>query len=217
MLARPLFLTRAGLSRRKAFVLGGAMLLFVGLGNPGKTYAGNRHNIGSMAIDAIAREYSRPRFRTKFQGHVSEIALAGERITLLKPQTYVNDSGRSVAEAGALSQDRAAANCDFTTNSISLRPRSGSKPAAATPAITASNRSPLISATNTGAFAWALAIRAIGRSCIITCSAISPNPRRPGFRLCAKRSPPMPSFSPKAKTTPSRRRFFASWRPPGLG
>ncbi|MEJ0096428.1 MAG: aminoacyl-tRNA hydrolase [Methylocella sp.] len=75
------------------------MLLFVGLGNPGKTYAGNRHNIGFMAIDAIAREYSAPVFRTKFQGHASEIALAGERITLLKPQTYMNDSGRSVAEA----------------------------------------------------------------------------------------------------------------------
>jgi PTH1 family peptidyl-tRNA hydrolase len=75
------------------------MLLFVGLGNPGKIYAGNRHNIGFMAIDAIAREYSAANFRTRFQGLASEIALGGERIALLKPQTYMNDSGRAVAEA----------------------------------------------------------------------------------------------------------------------
>jgi PTH1 family peptidyl-tRNA hydrolase len=75
------------------------MLLFVGLGNIGKTYTGNRHNIGFMVIDAIAREHSAAAFRPRFQGKFGEISLAGERVGLLKPETYMNDSGRSVGEA----------------------------------------------------------------------------------------------------------------------
>ncbi|HYP56846.1 MAG TPA: aminoacyl-tRNA hydrolase, partial [Beijerinckia sp.] len=75
------------------------MLLFVGLGNPGKAYAANRHNIGFMALDAIAREYRAPEFRSRFQGQTSEITIAGEKITLLKPETYMNESGRAVGEA----------------------------------------------------------------------------------------------------------------------
>lgn len=75
------------------------MILFVGLGNPGRAYAGNRHNIGFMALEAVARAHSAPPFRSKFQGLVSEIALAGERVVLLAPQTYMNESGRAVGEA----------------------------------------------------------------------------------------------------------------------
>lgn len=75
------------------------MLLFVGLGNPGAKYARNRHNIGFMALDAIAREYAFPPFRKRFQGLVSEGAINGARVLLLQPQTYMNESGRSVAEA----------------------------------------------------------------------------------------------------------------------
>ncbi len=75
------------------------MLLFVGLGNLGKAYAGNRHNIGFMAIDAIARDAKAPVFRSRFQGAVSEIALSGERVLLLKPETYMNQSGRAVGDA----------------------------------------------------------------------------------------------------------------------
>ena len=75
------------------------MLLFVGLGNPGAKYARNRHNIGFMAIEAIAREHNFPAFRKRFQGAVSEGALGGARAILLEPQTYMNDSGRAVAEA----------------------------------------------------------------------------------------------------------------------
>ncbi|MCI0735933.1 MAG: aminoacyl-tRNA hydrolase [Beijerinckiaceae bacterium] len=75
------------------------MLLFAGLGNMGKAFAGHRHNVGFMALDAIARAHKAPAFRTRFQGLVSEIALAGERVLLLKPQTYVNESGRSAGEA----------------------------------------------------------------------------------------------------------------------
>lgn len=75
------------------------MKLFVGLGNPGGEYAGHRHNIGFMAVDAIALAHSFPQWRKKFQGLISEGALDGERVMLLKPQTYMNDSGVSAGEA----------------------------------------------------------------------------------------------------------------------
>jgi PTH1 family peptidyl-tRNA hydrolase len=75
------------------------MILFVGLGNPGKAYAGNRHNLGFMAVEAIARAAAAPAFRARFQGQASEIALAGERVVLLLPHTYMNESGRAVGEA----------------------------------------------------------------------------------------------------------------------
>jgi peptidyl-tRNA hydrolase, PTH1 family len=75
------------------------MLLFVGLGNMGKAFAGHRHNAGFMAVDAIARAYQAPAFRPRFQGLVSEIVLEGERVMLLKPQTYMNESGRAAGEA----------------------------------------------------------------------------------------------------------------------
>jgi PTH1 family peptidyl-tRNA hydrolase len=75
------------------------MLLFVGLGNPDKAYARHRHNAGFMAIDAIARAYGAPAFKPRFQGLMSEAPIAGERVLLLKPQTYMNESGRSAGEA----------------------------------------------------------------------------------------------------------------------
>jgi peptidyl-tRNA hydrolase, PTH1 family len=75
------------------------MLLFVGLGNPGKSYAGNRHNIGFMALDAIARAINAAPFRRKFQGETTEARIGAERALLLKPETYMNESGRAVAEA----------------------------------------------------------------------------------------------------------------------
>lgn len=75
------------------------MQLFVGLGNPGGKYAGNRHNIGFMALDRIAADHGFPPFRAKFQGLVSEGRLGDERVVLLKPQTFMNLSGQSVGEA----------------------------------------------------------------------------------------------------------------------
>jgi PTH1 family peptidyl-tRNA hydrolase len=75
------------------------MRLLVGLGNPGARYAGNRHNIGFMAVDAIARHHGFPPWRRRFQGVAVEGALGGERVLLLLPGTYMNDSGRAVAEA----------------------------------------------------------------------------------------------------------------------
>lgn len=75
------------------------MQLLVGLGNTGDAYRSNRHNIGFMAVDAIARAHAFPTFRSKFRGLVAEGTIAGERVLLLKPQTMMNRSGDSVAAA----------------------------------------------------------------------------------------------------------------------
>jgi PTH1 family peptidyl-tRNA hydrolase len=75
------------------------MRLLVGLGNPGSRYAGNRHNIGFMVIDAVARRHGVAGFRSRFKGELAEAAIGGARRLLLKPQTFMNDSGESVAEA----------------------------------------------------------------------------------------------------------------------
>ena len=75
------------------------MWLFAGLGNPGDKHAGNRHNIGFMVIDALAEEYGASSFKAKFQGQLSDIRLGGEKVALLKPQTFMNNSGQSIAAA----------------------------------------------------------------------------------------------------------------------
>ena len=75
------------------------MQLFVGLGNPGPKYARHRHNIGFMALDAIADRHGFPAFRSRFRGLVSEGRLGEERVALLKPQTFMNESGRAVSAA----------------------------------------------------------------------------------------------------------------------
>lgn len=75
------------------------MRLFVGLGNPGAKYARHRHNIGFMAIEAIAADHGFPPFRAKFQGMLSEGRLGGDRVALLMPTTFMNNSGQSVGEA----------------------------------------------------------------------------------------------------------------------
>jgi peptidyl-tRNA hydrolase, PTH1 family len=75
------------------------MLLFVGLGNPGARYARNRHNIGFMAVDEIARRHGFSPWRRRFQGETAEGTLDSQRVILLKPTTFMNDSGRAVQEA----------------------------------------------------------------------------------------------------------------------
>ena len=77
------------------------MLLWVGLGNPGREHARQRHNIGFMALDAIARRHGFGPWRSRFKGEIAEGSIAGQRITLLKPQTYMNASGQSVQPAAA--------------------------------------------------------------------------------------------------------------------
>lgn len=75
------------------------MQLFVGLGNPGAKYAGNRHNIGFMAVEEIHRAHGFGPWRTRFQGEASEGTLGGEKVLLLRPATFMNLSGQSVGEA----------------------------------------------------------------------------------------------------------------------
>ncbi len=75
------------------------MLVIAGLGNPGARYARNRHNIGFMALEAIATAHRFGPFRARFSGLASEGVIGRERVLLLAPQTYMNESGRSVGEA----------------------------------------------------------------------------------------------------------------------
>ena len=75
------------------------MKLFVGLGNPGSQYARNRHNVGFMAVESIAREHRFGPWKRKFQGQAADGEIGGEKVLLLKPDTYMNESGRSVGEA----------------------------------------------------------------------------------------------------------------------
>ena len=75
------------------------MLLIVGLGNPGAQYRQNRHNVGFMAADAIHRRHGFPPWRKRFHGQVSEAALGGDKCLILKPETYMNESGRAVQAA----------------------------------------------------------------------------------------------------------------------
>jgi PTH1 family peptidyl-tRNA hydrolase len=73
-------------------------LLVVGLGNPGREYARHRHNVGHMVVDELARRHDGS-WRSKFSGQLAEIRLDGHKLALLKPETYMNESGRSVGAA----------------------------------------------------------------------------------------------------------------------
>ena len=75
------------------------MVLFVGLGNPGASYAGHRHNVGFVIVQAIAKRHGLGPWRRRFQGVTAEGAIGGERVLLLLPGTFMNESGRAVAEA----------------------------------------------------------------------------------------------------------------------
>jgi peptidyl-tRNA hydrolase, PTH1 family len=75
------------------------VLLIVGLGNPGRRYENHRHNVGFMAADAIARRHRFGPWRARFEGEIAEGTLSGEKALVLKPATYMNESGRSVGQA----------------------------------------------------------------------------------------------------------------------
>ncbi len=83
------------------------MRLFVGLGNPGPKFARNRHNVGFMAVDEIARRHGFAPWRRRFQGETSEGTLGTERVILLKPMTYMNEFRPQRSRSGKLLQDRA--------------------------------------------------------------------------------------------------------------
>jgi peptidyl-tRNA hydrolase, PTH1 family len=86
------------LFRRRADTGSSLDLLVVGLGNPGREYAGNRHNVGFLVADELGRRHAGS-WRSKFSGELAEIRLDDHRVALLKPQTYMNESGRSVQAA----------------------------------------------------------------------------------------------------------------------
>jgi len=75
------------------------MLLLVGLGNPGPTYARHRHNVGYMAVDEIVRRHGFGPWRARFDGVTADGQIGGAKVVAIKPHTYMNDSGRSVAAA----------------------------------------------------------------------------------------------------------------------
>ncbi len=75
------------------------MKLFVGLGNPGGKYSGNRHNVGFMAIDTIAADYGFSSWRKRFQGETADGMIDDHKVLLLKPATFMNDSGKAVGAA----------------------------------------------------------------------------------------------------------------------
>ena len=74
-------------------------LLIAGLGNPGQEHVRDRHNVGWMVVDELARRHGQPSFRSKFSGKLAETRVDGQRVALLKPETYMNESGRSIAAA----------------------------------------------------------------------------------------------------------------------
>lgn len=74
------------------------MRLVVGLGNPGPKYAANRHNVGFLAVNAIVRRHSFGPFKSRFQGLIAEGTVVGARLHILKPMTFMNESGRAVGE-----------------------------------------------------------------------------------------------------------------------
>ena len=73
-------------------------LLVAGLGNPGRAYARNRHNVGFMVVEELARRHDAS-FRSKFSGCLAELRLAGKRLALIEPQTFMNESGSSIGAA----------------------------------------------------------------------------------------------------------------------
>jgi len=75
-------------------------LLVAGLGNPGREYAGNRHNAGFMVVEELARRHDGS-WRSKFNARLAEVRIDGHRVALLEPQTYMNESGRSIKAAAA--------------------------------------------------------------------------------------------------------------------
>ncbi|MFQ5438224.1 MAG: aminoacyl-tRNA hydrolase [Paracoccaceae bacterium] len=105
------------------------MQLFVGLGNPGPKYAHHRHNVGYMAVERIAHDHGFGPWKSKFQGQISEGRLGGDKVVLLKPETFMNRSGQSVGEAMRFfkldSQDVTVFHDELDLSAGKLRVKSG--------------------------------------------------------------------------------------------
>ncbi len=161
------------------------------LGNPGSRYANNRHNIGFLAVDAIARQHRASPFRHRFQGEAAEVVLGTERAILLKPSTFMNESGRSVSEAQRFYKiplgDVIVLHDELDLAPAKLRVKLGGGNAG-------HNGLRSITAQCGNEYrrcGSASAIPATRRWCIPTSSTISARPSCPGSRISATRSPTM--------------------------
>ena len=150
------------------------MRLIVGLGNPGPGYAGHRHNIGFMAADEIRRRYGFGPWRSRFHGLVSEGEIGGEKIVLLKPETYMNDSGRAVAAAAQFYKLEPPAviaihdEIELVPGKVRVKQGGGAAGHNGLRSMDAHIGPP------TGACGWGWAIPAIPSWCATTCCRISP-------------------------------------------
>ena len=133
-------------------------LLVVGLGNPGREYAGNRHNVGHMVVDELARRHGGS-WRSKFSGQLADVRIDEHRVGLLKPETYMNESGRSVQAAAAFYKlEPDAILVVHDESDLEAGPAPGAASAAGSRATTACARSRSSSARRTScasASAWA--------------------------------------------------------------
>lgn len=84
---------------KKSFASNGFDLMIVGLGNPGTEYEGTRHNVGFAAVDAICEQYECECKKMKFKSYIGDAVIGGKRVLILKPLTYMNNSGEAVGEA----------------------------------------------------------------------------------------------------------------------
>ena len=157
------------------------MQLIVGLGNPGAQYAGNRHNIGWMAVDRIAADHGFSPWRARFQGLAAEGRLGGEKVVALKPQTFMNTSGQSVGEAMRyLKLD--PADVVVLHDELDLAPgKVRVKTGGVTRAITGCGRSTSTWARGIAACGWGSVIRGTRTGCRATCCRTSPRPTRTGW------------------------------------
>ena len=174
------------------------MLLLVGLGNPGARYVGNRHNIGFMAVDAIAERHGIAPWRRRFQGVACEGRSAASASLLLLPGTYMNEFGPRGRRGGAFLQARRR-----RRHRVPRRDRSAARQGQGQDR--RRHRRPQRAALDHRAYRQRLPARAhrrrpsrrqgTGRS--ITCSAISPRASGPGSRRSSTSSPTMPTCSPR--------------------
>ncbi len=187
------------------------MRLIVGLGNPGARYAGNRHNIGFLAVDAIARQHRASPFRHRFQGEAAEVVLGTERAILLKPSTFMNESGRAVSEAQRFYKiplsDVIVLHDELDLAPAKLRVKLGGGNA---------GHNGLRSITAQCGNDYRRVRLGIGhpatrRWSMPTCSTISARPSCPGSRISAGRWPTTPPCSPPARTRASRTRSTSPW------